>query len=177
MPATSPGTERGTLPIVNRAGAPRGQPLAFFITFRCYGTWLPGDERGWVDRRENVPGTPTRSGGRRLRSIAESSLSHPPFHIGGEQRTIVGRAVRDVCTHRGWTLHALNVRTNHVHLVVTAALAPDQVMTTLKAWSTRRLREAGLVNVDAKLWSRHGSTRYLWTTEDIETSCRYVTEE
>jgi hypothetical protein len=50
-------------------------------------------------------------------------------------------------------------------------------MTTLKAWSTRRLREAGLVDADAKLWSRHGSTRYLWTTADVETVCRYVTEE
>jgi hypothetical protein len=28
----------------------RTQPLAFLITFRCYGTWLHGDERGAVDR-------------------------------------------------------------------------------------------------------------------------------
>jgi hypothetical protein len=47
-------------------------------------------------------------------------------------------------------------------------------MTTLKAWSTRRLREARLVEVGARVWSRHGSTRYLWTTESVETACRYV---
>ena len=23
-------------------------PLAFFITWTCYGTWMPGDERGWT---------------------------------------------------------------------------------------------------------------------------------
>ncbi len=23
-------------------------PIAFFITWPTYGTWLPGDERGWV---------------------------------------------------------------------------------------------------------------------------------
>ncbi|MGQ0761444.1 MAG: hypothetical protein ACT4OT_05435 [Acidobacteriota bacterium] len=33
-------------------------PLAYLITFRCYGTWLHGDERGSVDRKQNVYGTP-----------------------------------------------------------------------------------------------------------------------
>ena len=25
-------------------------PLAYLISFRCYGTWLHGDERGSIDR-------------------------------------------------------------------------------------------------------------------------------
>jgi len=28
---------------------PMGDPIAFFITWPTYGTWLPGDERGWVE--------------------------------------------------------------------------------------------------------------------------------
>ena len=32
--------------------------LAYFITFRCYGTWLHGDERGSVDRFHNIYGMP-----------------------------------------------------------------------------------------------------------------------
>jgi REP element-mobilizing transposase RayT len=109
--------------------------------------------------------------------MAQSELHHRPFVLEREQRLIVDQAIRDVCEYWGWTLHALNVRTNHVHFVLNASHSPEQVMTTLKAWSTRRLREAGLVDADAKLWSRHGSTRYLWTMADIETACRYVTEE
>jgi len=31
-------------------------PLAVFFTFRCYGTWLHGDERG--DRNNNTYGSP-----------------------------------------------------------------------------------------------------------------------
>ena len=100
-----------------------------------------------------------------------------PFGLTNKQRVTVDQTIRDVCTYRGWTLHALNVRTNHVHLVRSAVAAPEQAMTTLKAWATRRLREASLVDVDAKLWSRHGSTRYLWTPADVETACRYVTAE
>ena len=26
-------------------------PLAYFITIVTYGTWLPGDERGWIEYR------------------------------------------------------------------------------------------------------------------------------
>jgi len=31
----------------------RDIPLAYFITFRTYGTWLHGDERGSIDRYHN----------------------------------------------------------------------------------------------------------------------------
>ena len=43
-------------------------PFALHITWTCYGTWLPGDERGYVSNallpsggfrsKENTPGTP-----------------------------------------------------------------------------------------------------------------------
>lgn len=35
-----------------------GYPLAYLLTFRCYGTWLHGDARGSVDREHNTYGTP-----------------------------------------------------------------------------------------------------------------------
>jgi len=34
-------------------------PLAYLITFRCYGTWLHGDERGSVDRFHNQYQSPS----------------------------------------------------------------------------------------------------------------------
>jgi hypothetical protein len=33
-------------------------PLAYLITWTCYGTWLHGDERGAADLDHNIPGTP-----------------------------------------------------------------------------------------------------------------------
>lgn len=27
-------------------------PIAYFLTWVTYGTWLPGDERGWVDYQQ-----------------------------------------------------------------------------------------------------------------------------
>ena len=158
----------------DRPGPARTAPLAFFITFRCYGTWLPGDDRGWTDRPVQSRDLSLRSGHSGLRLIAQSAMAQAPSVLETLHREIVDAAIRDVCVYRGWTLHALNVRTNHVHLVVSAGLTPEQVMTSLKAWSTRRLREAGLVDEGIKPWSRHGSTRYLWRVDEIEAACSYV---
>src|SRR5688572_5449193 len=51
---------RGSLPLQVGMGEvrmrrenepPMAEPLAYFITWATYGTWLPGDERGWVEYR------------------------------------------------------------------------------------------------------------------------------
>ena len=151
-------------------------PLAFLITFRTYATWLHGDERGSVDRNHNVPGTPLLPSDPR-REVEERWLTTiAPVMLSDAQREVVHRAILDVCRHRRWALHALNVRTNHVHLVVSSDEGPERVMNTLKSWATRRLTEAGQWAGGSRPWSRHGSTRYLWKPEQVENACRYVTE-
>jgi REP element-mobilizing transposase RayT len=83
-------------------------------------------------------------------------------------RVVVESAIREVCEYRNYGLLAVNARTNHVHSVVTAACKPEHMMDTFKAYATRRLREAGLLDPHIKPWARHGSTPYLWTEEAVE---------
>jgi hypothetical protein len=47
-------------------------------------------------------------------------------------------------------------------------------MDSFKANATRKLRAAGLLGRDVKPWSRHGSTFYLWTEEEVERPINYV---
>lgn len=44
----------------------------------------------------------------------------------------------------------------------------------VRAWSTRRLREAGLVDESKKVWTRGGSGRYLWDDGDVQDACADV---
>jgi REP element-mobilizing transposase RayT len=113
---------------------------------------------------------------RGLATYSEHVLRCPPVILDGMQRCLVDKAIRDVCTHRGWTLHAINVRTNHVHLVVSATGSPDLALNTFKAWATRRLVESGRWARGLKPWARHGSTRYLWKQSDIEAASTYTLE-
>jgi REP element-mobilizing transposase RayT len=152
-------------------------PAAYFITFRCYGTWLHGDERGSVDRRHNAFETPKLPPNPARRHHEEQLLCAPPMSLSPEQRRVVSETIAEVCAHRAWTPHAASVRTNHVHVVLSAECAPERVMNDLKAWSTRRLRDARLIPPQRRVWSRHGSTRYLWTGDDVAAACRYVAEE
>ncbi|MGQ0540308.1 MAG: transposase [Blastocatellia bacterium] len=69
---------------------------------------------------------------------------------GGKHRAHVEAAVREVCEFKGFGLSALNVRTNHVHSVVSAQSKPEQIATAFKAYSTRRFRAENLVGPEQK---------------------------
>lgn len=49
-------------------------------------------------------------------------------------------------------------------------------MGAFKACSTLAVRGAGLLAAGSAVWSRHGSTRYLWTEAAVEAACTYVLE-
>jgi REP element-mobilizing transposase RayT len=77
---------------------------------------------------------------------------------------------------RDWQLYAVNARTNHVHVVISAPDRPEFVMTAVKANATRLMRERRLVDTGVRMWTRHGSTRYLWNEASLERAIGYVME-
>lgn len=114
---------------------------------------------------------PVRPGLERSDSVF---LKSPPLELDAAQREAVKEAIRQDCIIRGYELFALNVRTNHVHLVVGAGKAPEYMMNRFKSYATRKLRAEGLVGKTDKIWSRHGSTKYLWTDQHIVSAIDYV---
>ena len=151
------------------------RPLAYFLTWTCYGTWLHGDARGSVDLDHNAPGTPYLPPyQQRMRTTAQA-LHHAPVNLNQQARGLVTRTILGHCTIRGWTAHALNVRTNHVHIIVTCpSCRPEVAMNQFKSWCTRHLREAGLVSMATQVWTHHGSTRYLNSEASLAAAMDYV---
>src|SRR5262249_52942891 len=149
-------------------------PLAYFITFTCYGTWLHGDERGSVDDEHNAPGTPVLPPGAERRAREQNDLAEPPYSLDGPRRQVKLQALCEITRRKGWTLHAVHVRSNHVHVIVTATGPPERVMNDLKTAASRRLNKAFPAERDRTRWTRHGSTRYLWTEEAIAEKVHYV---
>ncbi len=91
------------------------EPLAFFLTWTTYGNWLPGDERGWVKWHKGF-----QRPNERIRKAAAAKMVETEIVLDTEQRDIVEQAITRHCEIRGWYLHTVNCRTNHVHVVVTA---------------------------------------------------------
>jgi REP element-mobilizing transposase RayT len=89
---------------------------------------------------------------------------------------VVHEVVKKHCDVRDWSLHALNVRSNHVHAVVSCDLLPKEAMRQFKEWATRALRRGGHVGTEAKVWTEGGSARWLWKDESVRRAVRYVIE-
>jgi hypothetical protein len=136
-------------------------PLAYFISFHTYGTLLHGDKRGSVDRFHNRYGSPRIAPNRNWQNYNRQALRAPPLILGPKERRAVKQAVRDTCRIRKWSLLALSVRTNHVHIVVTAHKKAELVLNAFKANATRQLRQDGLWHHPFSPRVRKGSKRRL----------------
>ena len=144
-------------------------PIAFFLTMATYGTWLPGDERGWVEYQHGwqLP-DPI------LELEAHARMSEDACILNPAMRSIVERQLEETCEHRGWILHARNCRSNHMHAVIGAYnTEPKKIRRDIKAWCTRRLKE----NADPERqnwWAERGSIRWIFDDEGLDVATRYV---
>ncbi|TWT62425.1 transposase [Rubinisphaera italica] len=146
-------------------------PIAFFLTWVTYGTWLPGDARGWIDYKGGWQ-EPDRSQERNaLFQMTENACQLSP-----EQRQIVEKQVQETCNFRTWTLHAVNCRSNHIHVVVSAIdVKPEKIRNDLKSWTTRVLKKCSNTNRD-KWWAERGSIRYLYDEDSLFNAVQYTLE-
>ena len=160
---------------------PMPEPLAYFLTWSTYGTWLPGDERGWIEYGYGwqLP-YPVR------KREAEARMTEDACRLDGEQREVVERQVAETCQVRGWQLHVVNCRSNHVHVVLSANRAPKIVRNQLKAWCTRRLKEleakrhqasgraVDVSTIRENWWAERGSQRFINDEDSLEAAILYV---
>ena len=163
---------------------PMPEAVAYFLTWATYGTWLPGDERGWVWFRHGQ-----QSPDLMKELEAASRMTESACRLDPEQRALVEATIRKHCEIRGWALHAVNCRTNHLHVVVTSNRHPDVVREQFKAWCTRNLKELDLERNKTKptskggsdnewvrenWWAERGSRRFIGDEESLAAAVHYV---
>ncbi|MGI8784886.1 MAG: transposase [Acidobacteriota bacterium] len=148
-------------------------PLAYFITFSCYGSRLHGDDRGSVDKRHNQYGEPFAAANKPATQASRRRMTESVYEVDAVRRELVLQGIRKICERRSWHLLAAHVRTRHVHSVLEADKPPERVMSELKAAASRELNESG-VDSTLRRWSRHGSTVYLWETAQVVEAIDYV---
>ncbi len=102
------------------------------------------------------------------------NLKNEPVQLSEKQRILVKKSIELTCELRGWRLYVTNVRTNHVHSVVTAACHPSRILNALKANATRELRESGHWPGTGGPWADRGSKKFLWTEQDLIRAIDYV---
>jgi REP element-mobilizing transposase RayT len=150
-------------------------PLAYFLTWTTYGTWLPGDQRGWVDKHTAGPVTPINQPDSAREAAARTRMTDPPVILDPDARRAVDAAIRETCRFRGWFVHALNVRSNHVHAVVCSGdQSPGRTLGVLKAYGSRALNAFCPHVKRERWWTEDGSKRYINEQKSLNAAIEYV---
>jgi len=150
-------------------------PLAHLLTWSTYGTWLPGDERGWVNKHHAGADVPYQRPDAARNAAARASMSESAVRLSRRARDAVDAAIRETSAYRAWPVHALSVRSNHVHAVVTAdGVEPGWARKALKAYGTRALNRLYPTPRRRHWWTEGGSDRYLNDERALQAAIRYV---
>jgi REP element-mobilizing transposase RayT len=131
----------------------------YHVNGNTYGTWLPGDPRGWRSKRHrrHVEGdykSPPPSGsGDGLHEHARGLLRQQPVYLTPAQRETAGRALVDMLLDQQVEVIILSLGVIHFHLL---ARFPDRQV---------RPRVARAKRHSMYLCREHGCTGRLWTRD------------
>jgi REP element-mobilizing transposase RayT len=140
--------------------------VGYHVTWTTYGTWLQGDERGYVKDGEILPAND------KLRRDNENRLVKKVVRFGGKEKRIVATAIKNEAAKYKMPLRALAVCSNHVHAVVGCS---DFRIESI----VRRFKQAGRIalisqGVDGKVWTAGFDKRFCFDEQGLKARIAYV---
>jgi len=140
--------------------------IAYMVTWTTYGTWLQGDERGYVKNGQILPKDD------KLKSANEKHQKFETFKLNWNHRNIVKDAILAGAKIVNQEIIDLAVRSNHIHLLIkTSEDSIEKVVHRYKCAATFALRRNG---VQGEIWSKGFDKRFCFTEKEIEQKIRYI---
>jgi len=160
----------------------------WFLTWTTYGTWLPGDERGYVGIapdesgalvNHNQFGMPSANPNTGLREWAESRLKSPPIVFSSDQAELLFKQFQETMTFRRWLPIAIGIMRTHLHVVtgVPGDPDPEKILGDLKAYGSRSLTRAYGKPASETWWTHGGSKRKLGLGRSLDSAVQYIREQ
>ncbi len=159
---------------------------AWLLTWTTYGSWLPGDKRGFVSRRptdsggsavRNIPGTPYDADQEDAEDAAKERMKGTPVSLTeAEAQTALEAFVEAANTH-GIALIAVSIMSDHVHLLCQGEQDGTKLMQLFKGVSARRMSQAHALPDAPRWWTTSGSRRYIQKGSDPSSAVEYICEQ
>jgi REP element-mobilizing transposase RayT len=160
----------------------------WFISWTTYGSWLPGDERGFVGQLKDdyglpysnsLPGTPCDADIPALESAMRQAMKGPSIRLTLEQAEGVVAQFQETAHYREWLLLAAAVMANHVHLVVGVLGDPDpeKILHDFKSYASRVLNRKWSRPPNGTWWTESGSKRKLGDDQAVADGVQYVRDQ
>lgn len=163
----------------------------WLLTSTTYGTWLPGDARGSVASVRDHRLGDARTGVRiehdqvgeawepPLPALSESSrglMKGEPVWLTRHHAQALLSQFRESATHRGWSLLAASIMSNHFHLLVRTAVdtKPEKLLQTFKSYGSRALSNQFGKPASGTWWTKSGSKRKLPNEGAVLAAINYV---
>jgi REP element-mobilizing transposase RayT len=140
--------------------------IGYMVTWTTYGSWLPGDERGYVKNGKTMPGD-----GRILKASRVRQRS-ATVNLNSRQKATVREAILEETGKIGQTIEALTVCTNHVHLVACPCRESiEAIVSRYKNVALFALRKQGQ---SGRLWTRGFDKRFCFDQKSLQDRIEYV---
>ena len=140
--------------------------IGYMVTWTTYGTWLQGDERGYVKNGQILPGN------KKLKTANKNQQKSQTVKLNPSQKQLVQNAILREAQKINQNIFAIAVYSNHVHLVAGASSKSiEQIVHRYKRLSSFVLNKAGL---NGKVWSKGFDKRFCFTDREIEQKVKYV---
>ncbi|MGA2915839.1 MAG: transposase [Sedimentisphaerales bacterium] len=140
--------------------------IAYMVTWTTYGTWLQGDERGYVKDGETLEPNPS------LKKSNLLSLEQPIIKLTSQQKNIARNAILEEAKRINHNIHAVAVYSNHIHIVAENNRIPiNQAVKRYKNVATAALKRTGL---NTKLWTKGFDKRFCFTEKQLKHRIEYV---
>ncbi len=163
----------------------------WLLTSTTYGTWLPGDARGFVGRvfdiRDGDDETKRRIEHNRywteydrdmqgLRRKSQELMKGDPVWLNPEQAAVVRDQFLETARYRKWSISTIAVMANHFHLIVTApeSTSTDVLLRDLKSYASRALNLKWAKPLSGRWWTTSASRRRLIGEAAVGAAIRYV---
>ena len=136
------------------------------LTWTTYGTWLQGDERGYVQDGK------IRRGNKGLAQANKLSQVQASVKLSKAQRELVREAIAGEAVLRRQRVYALAVRATHIHIVVEHTRLPiSNIVAYYKRAGRLALKATGHTG---KLWTRGYDKRFCFDEASLEQKIEYV---
>lgn len=134
---------------------------ATFVTTTSYGSWLPGDTRGYVQDGKRLPASPL------LERHSKSLLVEPPVIFSIRDRELLLAAFLDACDEFGYKLFDLAVESWHLHWIVKHTDTVEEMVGRLKTRMRQKLHRG-------RVWTAGYCHRVVKTEDELMYTRNYI---
>ena len=136
------------------------------ITWTTYGTWLQGDNRGYVKNGKILPANP------KLSDSNMQNLTKKPVKLSKAHRKIITKAIYEKASQLKHKIYALAVSYNHVHIVIDNT--PEPIGTIVKYYKMAGQVALRKYGITSRLWTKGFDKRYCFDKQTLKSRIDYV---